>query len=118
MQANLISSLVIPLILTIIIEVFIAFLFGYKNKISILIIILINIITNPILNYLIILNNSLDFVSYNLVTLSFMEYLVIFIEWRMLVYALNNKCNKRLFLLSLTMNLVSFILGIILFRLY
>jgi len=115
MPANLISNFFVPLLLTIVIEVFIAFLFGYWDKKFIAVIVLMNVITNPVLNYLIALNNLFNFVSYSWIMLSFMECLVILVEWRILVYAFNNE-NKKWLLLSITMNLASFILGIILLK--
>jgi len=103
------------LFLTLLIELFIAFLFGYKDKISLAIIILINVITNPIINYLIQLNYNFNFFGNSLILIFFLEIIVILVEWRMLVYAFNNKEYKKLFLLSLVMNFVSFIIGIFLF---
>lgn len=115
MPLNLISNFLVTLFLTLIIELIIAFLFGYKDKISIIVIILINVITNPIINYLIQLNYNFKFFGNNLILMSFLEIVVILVEWRMLIYAFNSKEYRKLFLLSLVMNLSSFIIGIILF---
>ena len=115
MPLNLISSFIVALFLTLLIEIFIAFILGYKDKTSIAIIALINIITNPLLNYLIIINNQLNLIKYNLIFLLVLEISIIFIEWGILVYSIKSKNSKQLFVLSLIMNFTSFIIGLLLF---
>ncbi len=117
MLINLLINLILTLFLTIAIECFIAFLMCYRDKIFLLIIILINIITNPILNYLILLNNQLNFLKNTFTIVLFFEILIIFIEWGILIYVFTDKDRKELLLLSLIINLISFLLGLIIFSL-
>jgi len=112
----LISSLLSPLLLTIIIELVVALLFSYKKKVEIITVILINIITNPILNFSIFINLYFSFINTNLPIIAILlELLVVYVEWKLLFYALQEK-PKKLLLLSFTMNLCSFLTGVLLFN--
>lgn len=111
MLFNYIIYLLLVLLLTISIEFIVAIAFFPKVKNLLKIIILINIITNPILNHI------LNFIKYNLYYIYievFLEIVVVIIEWRLL-YMVFKKENLKLFLLSLTMNTVSYIIGLIIF---
>ena len=117
MLLNLLINLILTLFLTIIIECFVSFLMGYRNKLFLLVIILMNIITNPIFNYLILLNNQFNFLKDTLTITSFFEIFIVLIEGGILIYVFTDKDRKELLLFSLIINLVSFLLGLIIFSL-
>ncbi len=99
---------------TIISEGFVAFLFGFRDKTSLIKIALINVITNPVMNYLALLVYNLKIVKVDLVLFLFLEALVVISEWRLLLYAFPKR-KDNMFLLSLSMNTVSFIIGLLMF---
>ncbi len=111
----LISQYLLVLLLTIAIELFVAFLFEYRKKKEIISIVFINAITNPILNYLLLVNHHFSIIKSQQLLIIFLEILVVIVEWRILVYALNQK-NKKLFVLSLAMNSCSYLIGILIFN--
>lgn len=105
----------IALLLTIVIEVIVAIFFGYRKKLEIVAIIIINLITNPLLNYLLFINNNYFGITHvNSVIILFLEIIVILVEWLLLRYILQKNPNK-LFVLSLTMNFCSYIVGVLIF---
>lgn len=104
----------LALILTLISELTVLRLFGYKRKIELVSVILVNLITNPLLNYIFLSNNYFGFLTVNIFTILLMEFIVVLVEWRLLVFALEKNAIK-LFVLSLVMNFCSFMLGVILF---
>lgn len=110
----LISPYLVALLLTILIEVFVALMFGFRSKNEILSVILVNLITEPVLNYFLLINSYFSLVAVNIQLLLLLETIVILVEWRLLVYALQRNSN-RLLVLSLVMNLASFALGLSLF---
>lgn len=112
---SLISSYLLALFLTIVIELVIALFFGFRKKIEIIAIVFVNLLTNPILNYLLLVNNHFSFFKTNLLIILFLEFVVVLVEWKLLVYALQGK-TKKLLLLSLLMNFCSYIAGVIIFR--
>jgi hypothetical protein len=103
------------LILTIVIEVSIAAAFGYRSQKEILSIVLVNLITQPALNYFLLLNSFLGLIAESIQFILFLEILVIFVEWGLLVYTLKTDLRKT-FVLSLVMNLASFVVGLLVFR--
>jgi|GEM_PF-316343 len=109
--------IVAALLISIAVEVLIAFVFGYRKKLEILAIILVNLITNPLLNYIITIR--LRNIRYNPMydpsgqyTILISELIVIIVEWLLLRFALRNKSIK-LMMLSITMNIVSYVVGLI-----
>ena len=110
------SDILLALTLTIIVEVIVAFLFGYKDRTSIQSIMLINLITNPVLNYLVSVLSFLGILPIGTTLILILEAFVVLIEWRLLMFALK-KDWKSMLLLSLVMNMASYIIGIILFGL-
>ena len=99
------------LIFTIFIELIGAILFGYREKWFLVVLVLINIMTNPLLNYVISILYNFYF---NYTILFFLEIIVIFIEWMILIYVFSED-KKKLFILSLSMNLTSYLFGILIF---
>jgi hypothetical protein len=111
----LINNYLLALFLTIAIELVVAFFFGFRKKSEIVAIIFVNLLTNPVLNYLLLVNNHFSFFKINLVITLFLELLVVLAEWKLLVYALQEKSN-RILVLSFAMNFCSYIAGVLIFR--
>lgn len=106
-----INNLISPLLLTIAIELLAAFLLGYKRRHQISIITLANVITNPALNYILMLLRMTG--QYSYFYLLILETVVVFIEWRIMVYAFQ-KQPKELLILSALMNGASYAAGVLL----
>ncbi len=112
-----ILSFLTALILTILIEGTVIFLLGYRNNNTFLVVTLINVITNPIANYIVMTNNIFNIIRPNTSLVIFLEVLIVYIEWKILEYALPNQEKQSYLILSTMMNLTSFLTGIILFGL-
>jgi hypothetical protein len=112
-----ILSFLTALILTILIEGTVIFLLGYRNNNTFLVVTLVNVITNPIANYIVMTNNIFNIIKPNTSLVIVLEVLIVYIEWKMLEYALPNQEKQSCLILSTTMNLASFLTGIILFGL-
>jgi hypothetical protein len=112
---SLISSYLLALFLTIVIELIAAFFFGFRKKIEIITIIFINLLTNPILNYFLLVNDYFSFFKSSLLIILLLEVVVVLVEWKLLVFALQEK-PKKLLILSLVMNFCSYIVGVLFFR--
>jgi hypothetical protein len=110
----LISNYLPALFLTIAVELMVAFLFGFRKKLEITAIVFVNLLTNPILNYLLLVNDHFSFFKTNLLVILFLEFLVVLIEWKLLVFALQEKTNKLL-ILSFAMNSCSYMTGVLIF---
>lgn len=102
------------LALTVAVEGLFALIFGLRSRNQLLAILVINVITNPALNFLVALNNYLGFINQNLILLLCLEVIVVFIEWKLLVYALQLKTG-RAFLFSVILNTASFLAGLLIF---
>lgn len=112
---SLINSFLLAPLLTIVIELAVAILFGFRKKIEIITIIFVNLLTNPVLNYFLWVNDYFSFFKSNLLLTLFLEVVVVFVEWKLLMYILQEKSNK-LFRLSLAMNFCSYIAGVLIFK--
>ncbi len=111
----LIYSLLSALVLTILIELVVAYFLGYRTKLEIIAIVCINSITNPVLNYLLLLNHHFSIIKAEELLVLFLELAVVLVEWRLLVYALQQK-SWKMFLLSMVMNSCSYLMGVLIFR--
>jgi len=111
----LIFNFLWALTLTEIVELTVAYLLGFRKKSIIITIISVNLITNPVLNYLLLLNYHFSFIKHNLIIILFLEMVMVFVEWKILVYALIDK-PKNLFKLSLIMNFCSYLSGVFIFE--
>ena len=109
------DGFIIALLLTIAIEIIVAVFFGYSKKIEIITIIFINLITNPLLNYLLSVNNYFKIIPVNTSIILLLELFVIIIEFLLLSFALQQDL-KKLFKLSLVMNIFSYIAGLLIFK--
>jgi hypothetical protein len=103
------------LILTVVIEVGIAWLFGLRSKRELLTVLLINVITNPLLNYLITVNAYFHLVSQTNAFILCFEVVIVLVEWRLLVWVLQQGIKKML-VLSIVMNAASYLAGLLIFR--
>lgn len=112
---SLINSFLLAPLLTIVIELTVAILFGFRKKIEIITIIFVNLLTNPVLNYFLWVNDYFSFFKSNLLITLFLEVVVVFVEWKLLMHVLQEKSNKLL-RLSVAMNFCSYIAGVLIFR--
>jgi len=108
-----ISDYLFALLFTVTIELIVAAILGYRSKESILSVILVNVITNPLANYLVLVNSYVSVLPENTLII-LIEIGVVFAEWGLLIYALRRE-PKKLLLLSIMMNLVSYLVGIVIF---
>ena len=102
--------------LSILIECVIALGFGFRERSFFLAVATTNLITNPILNYSILIIQSLNLFRVDFFVLLIFELVVVLVEWRMLVFSVSGSA-KKLLILSLVMNLCSFASGLLLFSL-
>ena len=107
------STYVYSLILTLVTEIIVAIIFGFRTKLFIAVIVLINLITHPLLNFIIQFLHTLQ-INVDIYHIIPLEVAVIIAEWLLLLYVFGEP-RKKLFLLSVTMNTVSFLAGIIVF---
>jgi hypothetical protein len=101
--------------LTELIELGIAVSFGLRHTLELAAIALVNVITNPLMNYLLSINFYFDIISQRVALLIALEIIVVFSEWRLLVWILNLN-SKKMFILSSVMNICSCLAGLFVFR--
>jgi len=109
----LVRVLFLPLAIAVIVESTVALLAdGFRTR-YILPVVLINTATNPLLNLIVFLTGFF-FLGENpaLVTL-LLESVVVLVEWRLLLL-LGGQGRVKMLLLSFTMNLCSFLAGLVL----
>jgi len=109
-------GLLTALFLSILIECVIAFAFGFRERNLFLAVATINLITNPILNYSILVIQSLNLFRVDFFVLLIFEFGVVVVEWKLLAFSAFGKA-KKLLLLSLAMNSCSFVSGLLIFAL-
>jgi len=117
MVLGVLFDFMIALSLTILIECAVVFLFGFREKNVFLAVAIINLITNPLLNYFILVVRSLNLFQVNIFVLLILELVVVLAEWRMLLYSVSGS-SKELLILSFSMNMCSFLSGLVLFTLF
>jgi hypothetical protein len=100
------------LILTIIIEYAASYLMGYRDKQFFTILLLANLITNPTLNYILIVIDFFKLSNLRFYVEILLEAAVILVEYKIFLYVLNYNKGK-LFLLSVIINISSYLTGII-----
>ena len=103
----------LALFLTLFLEIIIGLIFGFRRKIEITNIILVNLVTHPFLNYVLFVLNYyfLIFRKTNIfwTFLIVLEIIVILIENFLLRYALPCQNKRKILFLTITMNVISFI---------
>ncbi|MBV8212405.1 MAG: hypothetical protein JOZ08_04165 [Verrucomicrobia bacterium] len=109
-----IRDALLALLLTEIVEITVALLLGYRRPREIIAVFLVNLVTNPSLNYLLFLNDQFGIVRHRFPLMLFLESGVVLVEWALLVFALRGS-RKSLFILSLTMNTCSYLIGVLIF---
>jgi len=103
----------LALLLTLTLEAGVAWLYGVRSGRDQLTVALVNVITNPALNGLLLLLAWLG-MDMTLWLVTLLEVPVVLAEWGLLAYAFGGP-KKRLFVLSLTANALSFLAGVLLF---
>ncbi len=109
---NELNAFVKPLLLTIVFETAAAYLLGIQNRKEILLVILLNILTNPVLVLF-----SLFLMYYEgiktgrFLTYAVLEPMVVLVEYYFYRKYLDTKMNP--FLLSLSLNLISILGGLL-----
>lgn len=96
----------LPCALTVIIELIWFLCFGYRDMLSVLLCVFVNVVTNISLNYYISYYNSSPW------AVVIGEVIVVIAEYFM--YAMAYGRGKRLFLITLGANLLSFLTGFVL----
>ena len=110
-----IGSYLIALALTIVIELLVAYLLGFRNAKSLISVVCVNFISHPIFGYFLWLNESHAFIPYDLPHVIILEIIITLLEAFLLFFALRQKFITMLWL-SLAMNFVSFVSGLLIFR--
>ena len=103
------------LFLTIVIEVAAVLALGKKDMNFIYTVIMASVLTNPILNTILMLNNTFAIGGgRSFILLVILEIIVIFVEYKVLQYVFGYRMkNKNLLFISIFMNSLSFIIGYI-----
>lgn len=104
----IIENILFAMLITSVSEVIVGLLFGFRKKHQVISIILVNLITNPLMNFFILTEHAMN--GFSFIEVIFFEVIVILVEWLLLFFALKEP-PKKLFILSLVMNLVSFGVG-------
>ena len=107
---TLLGQIIVALIITIVIEVLVAYFFNFRKKEQLLSVIGINFVTNPIANFLF----QLKIIQFSIPNVLLFEVLIVIVEALILAKVLN-KQKREMLILSLTINLFSFLTGVILF---
>ncbi len=105
----------LALFLTLIIELSVAYALGFKKRKYLITILFINLITHPLLCYFLWLNSNLSIIPINYVSIIIMEILVVIVESVLLYFTMKQKYLNML-ILSLSMNAVSFLIGLLIFK--
>jgi hypothetical protein len=113
-MAHWLLNYLIAFLLTIVFEVAVALLFGYRKWMEIAAIFWVNVFTHPLLIYLVLIINALRSVPTRPLEILLFEIGVVVVEWQLLCYALPQRLKSRLLLLSLMMNGVSYLAGLLL----
>jgi hypothetical protein len=107
------GSYAIAFLLTLVTEVAVALALGYRKRREIASVVWVNVFSHPLLIYLIWILDWLRSAPVNFSETLLLEAAVVVVEWKLLYYALVKQGKARLFLLSLTMNSVSFVAGLL-----
>jgi hypothetical protein len=105
----------IAFLATIVLEVAVAIVLGYRRRSELACVVWINIFSHPLLNYLVWTIYLVRSGPIGLAGMLFLECFVVIIEWQLLRYALPKRRIASLFVLSLIMNGVSYLGGILFF---
>lgn len=109
-MVNDVVNYAIAFTLTIVLEGAVALLLGYRKPTEIAAVFWVNVFTHPLLNFFIAASGLLRAVSVISMEVLFLEMGVVLVEWLLLSFALPRRSRRGLFILSLTMNSVSYFL--------
>jgi hypothetical protein len=115
MDSDFLRNYALAFLLTIVLEVAVALLLGYRKRTEIACVFLVNVFSHPLVNYLVWAIGALWSVSIGPLELLPFEIGVVLVEWLLLCYALPQHRRSRLLGLSLAMNTVSYLAGLLLF---
>ena len=111
-MASYLTNYAIAFLMTIGLEVVVALALGYRKRVEIACVIWVNVFTHPLMNLLILILSSLQPDPVSNSEIQLFEAGVVMVEWGLLSYALPRYSKRRLFLLSLAMNAVSYAVGL------
>jgi hypothetical protein len=109
-----ISSYVTAFLATIVLELTTALALGFRQRSELASVVLVNGFTHPLLCYLLWVGGSLRSVPIGVWEIMLLEVGVVLAEWRLLCFALHWRRSWQLLGLSLAMNCVSFLAGVLL----
>ncbi len=109
---NPLIAILFALILTILVELLIAYIIGYRKREILALIFALNLLTNPLLNYFILLNSQMKLIELSIQVIILLEIIVIITEF-LLLSAVLKKEKTKLLILSILMNLASFLFGLL-----
>jgi hypothetical protein len=112
---DLAGGYLLALFLTIAVETGIVWLLGFRTHWHMLAVAAINTLTHPVLNFSFLVLGFLG-LEVSLGGIVLMEILVVVVEWRLLVYMFGAP-GGRFLRVSLLMNAVSFLAGLLIFGL-
>ncbi len=107
------SNYVVALLLSVVIEISVAYIMGFKKRKYFYAVAAINFVTNPVLNYFILLMSNI--MPINFFQIALLEIGVILIEWKLLLHMFDKPKDKFL-LYSAVSNVISFIVGLLIFN--
>ena len=113
-MAGEIRSYATAFLLTIAAEVAVAVAMGYRKRAEIASVVWVNMFSHPLLVCFLWTIGSLRLSAVSLREVAWFETGVVFVEWGLLCYALPLRARSALFILSLAMNSVSYLAGVIL----
>jgi hypothetical protein len=115
MGSDWLVNYAIAFVATIVLEVVVALLLGYRRRVEIVCVLLVNVFSHPLVNYLIWVVNTLRAEPLGPLGHLPFEIGVVLVEWLLLCFALPRHNRSRLFVLSLAMNSVSYLAGVLVF---
>jgi hypothetical protein len=113
-MASELCNLAIAFLLTVILEIIVACLFGYRKRHEFAAIFWVNTCSYPLSIFLVLLISKLRDISLGMQGILILEIAVVLLEWQLLCFALPKEKKYFLFILSLTMNGISYVAGLLL----
>ena len=115
MTCYLVHDYLPALALTLATELPVAALLGFRTRDQFLAVLLLNLVTHPTIHYFILVAFLFGLASETAPLILTIEVVVFLAEWMMLVYALRLKLSTAC-VISLAMNLVSYLVGAVVLR--
>ena len=113
-MATDVRNYAIAFLLAIVLEVAVGLLLGYRKRQEIACIALVNVFSHPLATYLVWVSCALRLTPVRPLEILLLEVGVVIVEWLLLCYGLPRRRKSGLFVLSLAMNSVSYLAGILL----